>query len=119
MAIVKRNIAQGPSLVLNITGLNANSSIVIPKKYCINQIIFRNTTANAITGGLRIGKTSGAADVVVAQAIGANAIGTVVAASVLLRYFSNTVDQTVFPEAVTAWNNASISLTFVLDFVPG
>ena len=91
----------------------ANSAFTLPKGWMIEQIIYRNTTANAVTGGIKIGTTAGAADIVAAQAIGANAVGHVTAANILLRFFSATASQQIFIDAVTAWNAASLELSFV------
>ena len=67
-----------------------------------------------MTGGIKIGTTSGATDVVAAQAVGANALGTIADASILKKVFSRSAAQTLFIQAVTAWNSASVELAFVL-----
>lgn len=97
-----------------LNAVTANTTISIPAGWAISQILFANTTANAVSGGIRIGTTSGAADVVNAQAVGANAIGSIDDANILLKIFSRTAAQTLFIQAVTAWNSASVELSFVL-----
>ena len=70
-----------------------------------------------MTGGIRIGTTSGAADVVAAQAIGGNSLDTIGDASILKKVFSRAAAQTLFIQAVTNWNGASVELSFVLGKV--
>jgi hypothetical protein len=98
----------------NLLALAAAGSFVVPAGYAIDSIAYANNTANAVTGGLKFGKTVGATDVVTAQAVGANAIGVIADASVLLKFFSKTVDQTVYVDAVTAWNSATVDIYVVL-----
>lgn len=88
--------------------LTANSTFTVPARMTIESIVYENTTANAVTGGVRIGTTNGGAEVVVAQAIGANAVGQITDANILLRFFSSTVQQILYIQAVTAWNSASV-----------
>lgn len=94
------------------SGVVSNTTEVIPAGYAIRDIFIRNTTANAITGGIKIGTTDGAIDVVIALAVGANAFTLSVP---LIRQFSATVDQTLFIQTVTAWNSASINYVITLD----
>lgn len=88
--------------------LTANSTFTVPAGMTIESIVYENTTANAVTGGVRIGTTNGGAEVVVAQAIGANAVGQITDANILLRFFSSTAQQILYIQAVTAWNSASV-----------
>jgi lysophospholipase L1-like esterase len=80
----------------------------IPAGAVIDSICFQNQTANAVTGGIRIGTTAGGADVVAAQAVGASAIGHVADSAILKRFFSFTSPQILHVSAVTAWNSASV-----------
>lgn len=91
----------------------ANSAIVLPANSVIDYIIVKNNTANAITGGLKFGTTSGAVDIVAALAVGANALTFVLDAALLLRIFSTTATQQIFIDAVAAWNSASVDITVV------
>lgn len=90
--------------------LTNDGTIVIPKNRYIKAIYMRNSTANAVTGGIKIGTTSGGTDVVAAQAVGANAFLKVADADVLIKGWSS--DQTLFIQDVTAWNSASVTVTF-------
>lgn len=100
---------------LDLFGVAANTTVSIPAGYAINRITYANTTANAVTGGVKIGTTSGGTDVVAAQAIGANALGTVRDSALLLDIFSRSSSQTLYVQAVTDWNSASIDLHFDLE----
>jgi hypothetical protein len=92
------------------TTLTSNGTAVIPKGYAIEQIVINETGGNAITGGLKIGTTSGATDVVVALAVGASSLQVILDATLLKRVFSFSADQTLFLQAVAAWNSASIDV---------
>lgn len=109
------NIVAPGVKVLN--ALAANGTISIPGGFRVMGIAYANTTANAVTGGIKIGTTSGGTDVVAAQAVGANAIGTVADADILKRLFSRTAAQTLYIQAVTAWNSASVELSLDLKKV--
>lgn len=99
---------------INLLAVTANTTVVIPAGYSILQIIVANTTANAVTGGVKIGTTTGATNVVLALAVGANSIQAIPDASVLIKVFSRTVNQTLFLQAVTSWNSANLNIYFVL-----
>lgn len=92
---------------------SASTAAVIAANGYIDQIIIANTTANAVTGGLKIGSTSGATDICAALTVGANALFTVTDALLLKRFFSSTVSQTLFMDAVAAWNGALLNITVV------
>ncbi len=88
----------------------ANTGLVLPPNATILQIIIYNTTANAITGGLKFGTTAGGTDIVTAQAVGANAFLSIADASILLRVFSTTASQVLYFDAVAAWNSANVTV---------
>lgn len=98
----------------NTLNITSNTTVVIPAGHYILDIIVQNTTVNAVTGGLKIGTTLGGVDVVVALTTGANSIQTIQDASLLKSVFSATVDTTLYIQAVTLWNSASINFYFVL-----
>jgi hypothetical protein len=87
---------------------------VLPPNYWIDALILQNLTGNAITGGVNIGSTAGAADIVSALAIGANALTVVADAAVLKRVFSTSVPTSLFVSAVTSWNNANLNAKAIL-----
>lgn len=108
----------GPSSSIDstskLTAVTSNTTITIPANYYIVGVVVNNSTANAITGGLRVGTTNGGVDVVVALAVAGNALQAIPDATLLKRFFSTSVDTTLFIQAVTLWNSASLNLTFLL-----
>lgn len=90
--------------------LAAAGQVTIPAGWAIDRIYYRNTTANAVTGGIKFGTTAGGVDVVAALAVAGSAIGSNTDALTLKRYFSKTVDQTIFMDAVTGWNSAVVDI---------
>jgi len=95
-------------------GETANFTLVIPKGHAIENIFYNEYLNAAITGGLRIGTAAAGTQVVTAQAVSALGIGRVAQASITLSFFSLTVDQTLYVEAVTAWNSAGVHMFFPL-----
>lgn len=91
--------------------LAANGTIVVPANHMLVGMVVFNSTANAVTGGVKIGTTSGATDVMVALAVGANAL---VVGAPLKQIFSQSVDQTLFIQAVVSWNSANITVSLML-----
>lgn len=108
-------VVMGRTNPIRLMAVTNDIETSIPAGYSIAQINIFNTTANAVTGGIRIGTTAAGTDVVVAQAVGANAILTIADADVLLKFFSTTVAQSLFIEAVTAWNSANLNIYVVLN----
>ena|SRR5882672_6641549 len=93
----------------------ANTTVVIPAGYAIISLTIQNTNANPVTGGVKIGTTSGATDVAVAIAVAGNAIIGVPDATVLKKLFSMSADQTLFIQTVTLWNAAVVNFQFILS----
>ncbi|MFL5259296.1 MAG: DUF2793 domain-containing protein [Hyphomicrobiales bacterium] len=100
--------------VKRLRAVSANTTLSIPAGWAIDKIHYAETAGNAVTGGIKIGTSSGGSDVVSAQAVGANALDTVADGNVLKKVFSRSSAQTLFVQAVTAWNAASVELSFVL-----
>ena len=80
----------------------------LPANYFVTSIILQNLTANAITGGINIGSSAGAADVVSGLAVAANALIVVADSAVLKRAFSTSVPTSLFVSAITSWNSANL-----------
>jgi hypothetical protein len=97
-----------------LEGITGNTTYVIPKGYFIRHMVIYNTTANAITGGLKIGTTNGGSEVLNALAVGASLLSVVADAAVLQKLFSMSSDQTLYIQAVVAWNSANINIYFDL-----
>lgn len=105
--------------VVALAAVLANTTVSIPPGYMIVGLSVRNTTANAVTGGVRIGTTDGGVDVVVALAVAGSAILGVPDATILKKYFSASAATTLFIQTVTLWNSASLNLSFLLGKVEG
>lgn len=86
--------------------LTANGSLVLPAGVLLRRIYFKNKTANAVTGGIRIGTAAAGTQVVTAQAIAASAIVSVL--PTIENY--QAAAQTLYIEAVTAWNSAEVQV---------
>lgn len=103
-----------------VTGVLSGTTSVqgpnIPAGMFIREIIVDNTTANAVTGGIDIGKTTGAADVVSALTCAASCLTFVADSALLLRVFSKTAVQATWVTGHTAGNSANLTITYVLGF---
>lgn len=88
----------------------ANSTASLPANGYITDIVVRNNTANAITGGLKFGTSAGATDIVVALTVGASSLTFVTDAAILKRIFSTSVAQIIYIDTVTLWNSASVDI---------
>jgi len=98
-------------IVLQLTGVVANSTFTVPAGYRISFVDIVNTTANAVTGGLHLGTAALGTQVLNAHTIDANASLSV--ETLLKRFF--TAEQIVYISAHTAWNSASLNITVTLD----
>lgn len=105
----------GSSLIAQ-RGVTNNTTFVVPAKTFIKHILIINNTANSITGGVKIGTSSGGVDVVLAFAVGPNAVAHINDSALLKRIFSKTVSTTLYLQAVTAWNNTSIDIDIELGY---
>lgn len=118
-----QGFVQGPAMfsTVQVTGVLTGTTSVqlpfaLPANGFIKDIVIQNTTANAVTGGVAIGKTTGAADIVAAQACAASCLVVVADAAVLLRAFSTTAQQAIFVTGVTAGNSANLTITITYSF---
>lgn len=91
--------------------LTANGTIVLPAGILLRRIYFKNKTANAVTGGIRVGTAAAGTQVVTAQAIAANAIVSVL--PTIENY--QAAAQTLYAEAVTSWNSAEVQIIFTYE----
>ena len=111
-AIANANFAELYARYSQLQALAATAagSLVVPAGYAITGIYMVNNTANAVTGGIKIGTAAGGTQVVAAQAVAANAVVAVADAAILLKLFSKTAPQTIYFDAVTAWNSANVDI---------
>jgi len=97
-----------PGVTMDKTlAITANATVPLPAGFAVKRIYARNTTANAVTGGLRIGTTNGGSEILGATALAGNAIAE--AAPVASGLSASA--QTLYVQAVTAWNSASVDLS--------
>lgn len=120
---LSQGFSAGPPFGANVlftTGvLSGTTSVqigVLPASTYVQHIIVNNLTANAVTGGIAFGSTSGAADIVTALACGANCLAFTLDSALSKRVFSTTAQQAIFATAVTAWNNANVTITVVYGY---
>lgn len=90
------------------TGQTAAFTMTLPAGAIIDSILFANTTANAVTGGMKVGISLGGTGVVTSIAVGANGYAT---ASPNLRSGSLAAPVTLYMDAVTGWNSANLNVT--------
>ena len=103
-----KNIVHGKRLVR----LTANGTVVIPAGALLRRIYFRNrSAANAVTGGIRVGTAAAGAQVVTAQAVAANAVVSII--PTIENY--QAAAQTLYIEAVTAWNGADVDVVVMYE----
>lgn len=93
-----------------VARLSANGTVALPKGVMIDKLYLRNTTANAVTGGVRFGTTAAGVDVHATVAVAASAV---VRADPLISGY-NAAASTLYIEAVTAWNSAVVDV--VVDY---
>jgi hypothetical protein len=90
----------------------ADFTVTIPEGWMVTRIYIRNDTANAVTGGIKVGTTAGGVDVLAAGAVAASAV---VHYAPLIGAYSASGARTLYVAAVTAWNSAQID--FAVDMV--
>lgn len=91
--------------------LTANGTLALPAYGSVKRIVVRNRTANAVTGGLNIGTSSGGQQVLAAQAVAASAVLDLTPVATVL----TTTAQTLYIQAVTAWNSADLDVIVYYD----
>lgn len=87
--------------------LTANGTVTLQAGEGVTKIWFRNDTANAVTGGIRVGTTDGGADVLAAGAVAASAV---VGYAPLITAVNPSAARTLYVQAVTAWNSAQVDV---------
>lgn len=103
----------GPRIPL--AGITANTTASIFAGYVIDDIFIYNNTANAVTGGLKIGTTNGGTEVATSLAVAANCLSRVMISSLnTTGPFSTSAAQTIYIQAVTAWNSANLDIIICL-----
>ena len=103
-----------PSIKQMISNVTGATSIVVPANMYILGIVIDSTNANSITGGIKIGTSLGATDVVSVFAVTGNSLSHIPSSLILKRIFSKTASTTLYIDAVTLFNSANISVSFML-----
>lgn len=98
--------------IITALAVTGNTTVSIPAGNIIQDLVIQNTTGNAVTGGIKIGTTNGGTDVVLALAVGANSLQTVLDAALLKRVFSMSGATTLYIQTVTLWNSSSLNFYF-------
>lgn len=113
----------GPNLfsTVQVSGVLSSTTSVqlpfsLPASAVIQGIVIENTTTNAVTGGIDIGKTTGAADIVSAKVCAASCLTTVLDSAILLRVFSTSAQQAIFVTGHTDGNSANLRLTIFYSY---
>lgn len=94
---------------VTLSAVTSATSTALPAGAIIQSITATNNTGNAVTGGLKFGTTAGGVDVVAALTVAASVISP--PATLLLNRFA--AAQTVYVDAVAAWNSASVDIKIV------
>jgi len=109
--------ALSPRTKIRLLAVSSNTTFVVPANTILDKISIENTTANAITGGLNVGTTALASDVVLASAVGANALVVLSGSQLSKQFFSSSAPQTIYVSAVTSWNSASVNFSMFLEYL--
>ena len=89
----------------------ANFTVTVPAGFVIQTVYIRNTTANAVTGGIRIGTTDGGTEIVSSIPVGASEFVFYHDGGLI----STTADSTIYIQAVTAWNSSSLDVRVQME----
>lgn len=93
--------------------LAANGTITQPAGSILRRMYIRNNTANAVTGGIRVGTTAAGVDIHATMAVAASAM---VVGTPLIPAYSATA-RSLYVEAVTGWNSASVDVVFDFEMI--
>lgn len=104
----------GSSVITNlaVTAVSSsNSSLIMPSRSYIANIVIQETAGHAITGGLNIGTSSNGSQIFSGLSVGANSLQSINAGSLAQTIFSVSSTQTIYLNAASSWNGASINVT--------
>lgn len=108
---VKDDFKSGPVRKARLrVRLTANGTLALPAGYFIERIWFKNHTANAVTGGIRIGSAAAGTQYVTAQAIAASVQAVIAPTISGYSLAQPQVASTLYIEAVTSWNSADVTV---------
>lgn len=108
------------SFVFNTGVATGTTDFVIgtlPAKAYIQQVIFSNSVAAAVTGGISLGVTANGATIIAAQAVGASTdVATAQAAILLPVPVTTGLASVLHMAAVTAWNSTNVTVTVIWGY---
>jgi hypothetical protein len=104
----------GPRITL--PAVTANTTATVPAGYVIDDVFIQETAGNAVTGGIKIGTVSGGTQIAASIAVPANSFTRTLPGSLTTSGpFSPTLAQTIYIQAVTAWNAANVNIIIPLN----
>lgn len=109
------SFSQGSVIQYAYGTFTANGTLNVPAGWQILAITTDETASHAVTGGLDFGTTNGGQEIAAAATVSSNTIAVLADTAILLRAFSASVDTTVYINAHTAWNGASVNVTLCLS----
>jgi hypothetical protein len=107
--------------ILFSTGIAAGTTDfvvgILPAKAYIEEIIFSNSVAAAVTGGISVGTTANGTNIVAAQAVGASTdVGVPGSALLLPVPVTTSLAAPIHIAAVTGWNGANVTVTITYGY---
>ncbi len=98
--------------ILTVLTVSADGLLLtIPADYRLDSLVAHNETANAVT--IKAGKTAGTQTIIAPAAVSAS---TYLDTTLILKYFSRTVDQAVYISSAD-WNGASLTINAQLTYM--
>jgi hypothetical protein len=94
--------------------INAAYSIAFASQRVINSILIKNNTGSAITGGIKFGVSSGAADIGTQATVNGSSLNLITESGLTNRSGNGTV----FIDAVTSWNGSNATIHIVASRTP-
>ncbi len=99
-----------------IVRLSAAGTLVLPAGVYIDRIVIQEDSGSSVTGGLKVGTTSGGTQVAAALICASSCLTWVADASISTRIFASTATQTLFIDAVSSWNSARVITTVIYGY---
>ncbi len=99
-----------------IVRLSAAGTLVLPAGVYIDRIVIQEDSGSSVTGGLKVGTSSGGTQVASALICASSCLTWVADASISTRIFASTAPQTLFIDAVSSWNSARVITTVVYGY---
>lgn len=108
----------GPVRVVSLTNVNSATPLTLPARSYILAIIAECTTVNTVTGGLKYGTTLGGSDIISSLTTVSQGLSYSGDVAISKRIFSLTNSQTIYVDARTAWNSATVNTWIIYKTIP-